>query len=74
MAVEPQATPRPRERSAGFWIQTASGSHVFARSQASAASTAFGSLLSSRAEIVPAAFGNDAGIVGAAMAAVQLER
>ncbi len=30
----------------------------------------FGSLLSSRAEIVPAAFGNDAGIVGAAMAAV----
>jgi polyphosphate glucokinase len=34
----------------------------------------FGSLLSSRAEIVPAAFGNDAGIVGAAMAAVQLER
>ncbi|MBP9128785.1 MAG: ROK family protein [Steroidobacteraceae bacterium] len=34
----------------------------------------FGSLLSSRAEIVPAAFGNDAGIVGAAMAAVQLGR
>ena len=34
----------------------------------------FGSLLSSRAEIVPAAFGNDAGIVGAAMAALQLER
>jgi polyphosphate glucokinase len=34
----------------------------------------FGPLLNSRAEIVPAAFGNDAGIVGAAMAAVQLER
>jgi predicted NBD/HSP70 family sugar kinase len=28
----------------------------------------------SRAEIVPAAFGNDAGIVGAAMAAAQIER
>ena len=34
----------------------------------------FGPLLNSRAEIVPAAFGNDAGIVGAAMAAVQLGR
>jgi polyphosphate glucokinase len=34
----------------------------------------FGPLLNSRAEIVPAAFGNDAGIVGAAMAAAQLER
>jgi len=32
----------------------------------------FGPLLRSRAEIVPAQFGNDAGIVGAAMAAVQL--
>ena len=34
----------------------------------------FGSLLNSRAEIVPAAFGNDAGIVGAAMAAELLAR
>jgi polyphosphate glucokinase len=34
----------------------------------------FGPLLVSRAEIVPAAFGNDAGIVGAAMAATALER
>ena len=34
----------------------------------------FGSLLSSRAEIVRAAFGNDAGIIGAAMAASQLGR
>jgi polyphosphate glucokinase len=34
----------------------------------------FGSLLNSRAEIVPAAFGNDAGIVGAAMAAESLAR
>lgn len=33
----------------------------------------FGSLLRSRAEIVPARFGNDAGIIGAAMAAAQLE-
>ena len=32
----------------------------------------FGSLLVSRAEIVPAAFGNDAGIIGAAMAAAAL--
>jgi polyphosphate glucokinase len=32
----------------------------------------FGPLLRSRAEIVPAQFGNDAGIVGAAMAALQL--
>ncbi|HWJ06666.1 MAG TPA: ROK family protein [Steroidobacteraceae bacterium] len=34
----------------------------------------FGSLLDSRAEIVRAAFGNDAGIVGAAMAAARLGR
>jgi polyphosphate glucokinase len=34
----------------------------------------FGPLLNSRAEIVPAAFGNDAGIVGAAMAAESLVR
>jgi polyphosphate glucokinase len=34
----------------------------------------FGSLLDSRAEIVRAAFGNDAGIVGAAMAASRLGR
>jgi len=34
----------------------------------------FGSLLNSRAEIVRAAFGNDAGIIGAAMAAFQLGR
>ena len=34
----------------------------------------FGSMLSSRAEILPAAFGNDAGIIGAAMAAEQLVR
>lgn len=34
----------------------------------------FGTLLNSRAEIVPAAFGNDAGIVGAAMAAESLVR
>jgi polyphosphate glucokinase len=34
----------------------------------------FGSLLNSRAEIVPAAFGNDAGIIGAAMAASALGR
>ncbi|HET7202137.1 MAG TPA: ROK family protein [Steroidobacteraceae bacterium] len=34
----------------------------------------FGSLLTSRAEIVRAAFGNDAGIIGAAMAAFQLGR
>ena len=34
----------------------------------------FGSLLRSRAEIVPARFGNDAGIIGAAMAAAQLDR
>jgi polyphosphate glucokinase len=34
----------------------------------------FGPLLNSRAEIVPAAFGNDAGIVGAAMAAAQIGR
>jgi polyphosphate glucokinase len=34
----------------------------------------FGSLLNSRAEIVRAAFGNDAGIVGAAMAASALSR
>ena len=34
----------------------------------------FGSLLNSRAEIIPAAFGNDAGIVGAAMAAELLAR
>ena len=34
----------------------------------------FGSLLNSRAEILRAAFGNDAGIVGAAMAAAQLAR
>jgi polyphosphate glucokinase len=34
----------------------------------------FGSLLVSRAEILPAAFGNDAGIVGAAMAAAALPR
>ena len=34
----------------------------------------FGSLLDSRAEIVRAAFGNDAGIVGAAMAASRLAR
>jgi polyphosphate glucokinase len=34
----------------------------------------FGPLLTSRAEIVPAAFGNDAGIVGAAMAADSLVR
>jgi polyphosphate glucokinase len=34
----------------------------------------FGPLLNSRAEIVPAAFGNDAGIVGAAMAAESLTR
>jgi polyphosphate glucokinase len=34
----------------------------------------FGSLLVSRAEIMPAAFGNDAGIVGAAMAAAALVR
>ena len=33
----------------------------------------FGSLLRSRAEIVPARFGNDAGIIGAAMAAAQIE-
>jgi polyphosphate glucokinase len=32
----------------------------------------FGSLLNSRAEIVRAAFGNDAGIIGAAMAAAQM--
>ncbi|MGI9246431.1 MAG: polyphosphate--glucose phosphotransferase [Steroidobacteraceae bacterium] len=32
----------------------------------------FGSLLHSRAEIMPAAFGNDAGIIGAAMAAARL--
>jgi polyphosphate glucokinase len=34
----------------------------------------FGPLLNSRAEIVPAAFGNDAGIVGAAMATTQIGR
>lgn len=34
----------------------------------------FGPLLVSRAEIVPAAFGNDAGIIGAAMAASALAR
>ena len=34
----------------------------------------FGSLLNSRAEVVRAAFGNDAGIIGAAMAASQLGR
>jgi polyphosphate glucokinase len=34
----------------------------------------FGSLLNSRAEIVRAAFGNDAGIIGAAMAASRLTR
>jgi polyphosphate glucokinase len=34
----------------------------------------FGSLLNSRAEVVRAAFGNDAGIVGAAMAASELRR
>jgi polyphosphate glucokinase len=34
----------------------------------------FGSLLNSRAEIVRAAFGNDAGIVGAAMAAARMRR
>jgi polyphosphate glucokinase len=33
----------------------------------------FGSLLRSRAEILPARFGNDAGIIGAAMAAAQFE-
>lgn len=32
----------------------------------------FGSLLRSRAEIVPAQFGNDAGLIGAAMAAAEL--
>jgi polyphosphate glucokinase len=34
----------------------------------------FGSLLRSRAEIVPAQFGNDAGIIGAAIAAAQAAR
>jgi polyphosphate glucokinase len=34
----------------------------------------FGPLLNNRAEILPAAFGNDAGIVGAAMAAARLSR
>ena len=34
----------------------------------------FGSLLKSRAEIVPAHFGNDAGIIGAAMAATSMSK
>jgi polyphosphate glucokinase len=34
----------------------------------------FGDLLHSRAEIVPARFGNDAGIIGAAMAAAALTK